>query len=249
MAFIASTEISGTINSRKLSMLMPILEAVNRSGKVRGLLIHLNSSGGEANASEVIFRKILEIREKKPVISYVTGICASGAYWIASASSKIYAMETSLIGSIGVISISPNVRRLMERLGVDVQIIKAGEFKDSMNPFGLPSEAGREKMEKIIKTAYNIFWNSVSRERKIPDDRREIIATGEIFSSHEAMEYGLIDTIGGYSEALSEIQKLSDTKKIRNLAPRRSFVSRFLNMALADAMIELLDSTGGLLRY
>ena len=68
MAFIAVTELSGTINERKLSGLMPILDAVEKSSRVRGLLIQMNSSGGEANASEILFRKVRAIREKKPVI-------------------------------------------------------------------------------------------------------------------------------------------------------------------------------------
>ena len=245
MAFIAVTELSGTINERKLSGLMPILDAVEKSSRVRGLLIHMNSSGGEANASEILFRKVRAIREKKPVISYVSGMCASGAYWVASASNRIYSMETSLVGSIGVISITPNVSKFLEKIGIDVQVIKAGKYKDLLNPFSEATEEGKQKMLHIIDSAYQSFWKSVSAERKIPGDQRDAIATGEVFTSEDAVKLGLVDSIGGYNEALSEIRKISGIKKTRFIAPRKTFVSRFIGMAVKDAVLETLDASPG----
>lgn len=237
MAFILSTEIAGTINSRKASEMMPILDAAQRSNKVRGVLIHINSSGGEANASERIFRKIVAIRSKKPVIVHVTGICASGAYWIASAATKIYAMETSLVGSIGVISILPSVKRLLDRIGVDIRVLKAGEFKDMGNPFTEIDDKASQKMTAILRSAYDTFWSSVFRERKIPEEKREQIATGEIFTSSDSLRLGLIDAIGDGESALDELRKTTGIRKTKLIMPRKPILGRIMGMAV-DQMVQ-----------
>ncbi len=242
MAFILSTEIAGTINSRKASEIGTILDVAIRSRKIGGVLIHVNSSGGEANASERIYRKIAAVKAKKPVFVHVTGICASGAYWIASGSTRIYAMETSLVGSIGVISISPNVRRLMERIGVDVKVLKAGELKDMGNPFAAMDERATEKMTSILKSAYNTFWSSVSRERKIPDEKRDQIATGEIFTASDSLKLGLIDAIGDGDLALEELRKATRIRKVKFIVPRRPLIGRIIGTAVDQAIQEALLS-------
>ncbi len=242
MAFILSTEIAGTINSRKASEMAPILDAANRSSRIRGVLIHINSSGGEANASERIYRKISAIKAKKPVFVHVTGICASGAYWIASAATKIYAMETSLVGSIGVISITPNVRRLMERIGVDVKVLKAGNLKDMGNPFVVMDDKAMEKMTSIIKSAYNSFWSSVSRERKLPEEKKDQIATGEIFTSSDSLSLGLIDAVGDGELALEDLRRTTGIRKMKFITPRRPIIGRIIGSAVDQAIQETLSS-------
>ena len=242
VAFIAVTELAGTINSRKVEILAPVLDMMEKSRKVAGLLLRVNSPGGEATASEIIYRKLLKVREKKPVITSVTSICASGAYWVASASTKIFAMETSLLGSIGVIGVYPSFKKLLDRVGIDVNVSKVGRYKDLNNPFVEATEEGKEKMEKIMSSVFSSFRDTVAKERKFDEKKISQLATGEVFSSSDALSNGLIDGIGTYDEALDELKKSTKVKKIKFVLPRKPLVSRIIGVAVKDSISEIMDS-------
>lgn len=242
MSFIAVTELLGNINSRKADHMIPILDDIARSKKIAGLLLKINSPGGDATASEILYRKLVKVRENKPVFISIASMCASGAYWVASGSTRIFAMETSLVGSIGVIGIYPNFKKFLDRVGIDVNISKVGKYKDLNNPFVEPSEEGKEKMEKIMNSVFMSFRNTVSKERNFDEPKADKLATGEIFSSSEALSSGLIDEIGTYDDALEKLREKTGVKKVKEVMPRRPFVSRFVGTVVRDSLSELTDS-------
>jgi protease-4 len=241
MAFIAVTDLAGNITYRKAESLSPILDAVAGSRKVAGLLLRINSPGGEATASEILYRKLLKVREKKPVIASVSSVCASGAYWIATGSTKIFAMQTSLVGSIGVIGVYPSFKKLLDRVGVEVNVTKVGKYKDLNNPFVEPTEEGKEKMENIMKSIFSTFRDAVADERKIERSKIDDLATGEVFSSQDALSSRLIDAIGTYDEALEDLKAKVGVKKVRNINPRRPFLPRIIGAAVNDSISEMMD--------
>ncbi|MEM0155825.1 MAG: signal peptide peptidase SppA [Thermoplasmataceae archaeon] len=242
MAFIAVTDLAGNITYRKAESLTPILDAMAESRKVAGLLLRINSPGGEATASEILYRKLLKVREKKPVIVSVSSVCASGAYWIASGSTKIFAMQTSIVGSIGVIGVYPSFKKLLDRMGVEVNVTKVGKYKDLNNPFVELTEEGREKTEKIMNSIFYTFRDAVALERKIEKPKIDDIATGEVFSSQDALSSGLIDAIGTFDDALENLKAKVGVKKVRSVQPKRPFLPRIIGTTVIDSISEFMDS-------
>ncbi len=236
--YIAGVELSGRITRRSVSDYIPILNYIKNKNRAGGLLLVLNSEGGDANSSEILYNKVMEVKEEKPVYSIIQAMGASGAYWIASASTKIYAMETSLVGSIGVISIFPNVMKLMEKIGVSVEVDKIGEYKDMTSPFKEMSPESREKFRRIMEVTFSKFREDVRKNRSIEDGEAEEVFNGQIFSSRDALNYGLIDQIGDFMAASAEMAKsLSIKRKVKMFYPSRPFLNRMITPEMISGVI------------
>lgn len=236
--YIAGVELSGRITRRSVNEYIPILNYLMKKGSVGGLLVVINSEGGDANSSEILYNKILEIRDEKPVFAVIQGMGASGAYWIATASNRIYAMDTSLVGSIGVISIFPNVMKLMEKIGVTVEVSKIGEYKDMVSPFSEMSPESREKFRRIMDATFSRFRNDVRQNRKVPDGKDSEVFNGQIFSAKDALENGLIDEIGDLKAASSAMAaSLSIGKKVRMFYPRKPLLNRIFSPEVIHGVV------------
>lgn len=236
--YIAGVELSGRITRRSVNDYVPILNYIKRKSGAGGLLLVLNSEGGDANSSEILYNKILEIREEKPVYALIQGMGASGAYWIASASNRIYAMETSLVGSIGVISIFPNVMKLMEKIGVSLEVNKIGEYKDMASPFSEMSPESREKFKRIMEVTFSKFREDVRKNRKIAEEKENDVFNGQIFASRDALNYGLIDQLGDFTKASVDLaESLSMKRKIKMFYPRKPFINRMVTPEMVHGVI------------
>ena len=235
---IARVDLSGSINSRMARQFGEIFSYIEQSKKVKAMMLVMNSGGGEAAPSEILVERVKKITKKKPGFTIIEGIGASGAYWIASGSTKIYALKTSITGSIGVIAINPNVREFLEKIGVKVDIIKMGEYKDMLNPFAETNIEGRKKYSEILEYSYSVFRNSVAENRNLSQESIENIATGEIFSSESALNLGLIDKIGTKEEALKELMETYGLPaKIKEFSPRRTVFERMLSSSISAEII------------
>lgn len=169
-----------------------------KDGRVKALLLHINSPGGTVTDADIIYRAIKNYKEryKVPVYAYVDGICASGGYYIACAADKIYATDTSLIGSIGVIT-PPlfNFHKLVDKIGVQALTLFAGKGKDDLDPWR-PWEPGeQDHLQAIIDAYYKHFAELVVASRPTIASQKLVDDYGaKIFTATHAREYGLIDT-------------------------------------------------------
>lgn len=186
------------------------LRQANDDPSIAAILLRINSPGGTAGASQEIFTEVKRI--EKPVIASVGDIAASGAYWIASGADKIVANSTSDVGSIGVIIQVPNLQKLFEKIGADVQTIKQGKYKDLGNPARPLTEEEIAILDKHSKIIYDIFIDEVASSRKIARKEVEELATGLTFPGVQARELKLIDQIGNYSDAVDLAGKLGRIK-------------------------------------
>ncbi len=239
---IARIDITGTINQRTVRDLSPIIDYAARKRRIRGVVLFIDSGGGDATSSQILYSKIKQLNTVKPTYASIQGVGASGAYWIASATRKIYALETSLVGSIGVISIVPNVRELMKKLGVDVRVMKVGKYKDMLSPFSDTNKEMDEKYERIMNHMFSIFRDEVMASRKLTREKIDGLATGEIFSSIDAKDNGLIDEIGGYDQAMNALAKELKVKpNPRTFSPPRPFIRRIIGTGLVEELVYRLE--------
>ncbi|MCS7205576.1 MAG: signal peptide peptidase SppA [Leptospiraceae bacterium] len=179
-----------------------------------GVLIEIDSPGGEVGATKMIYNALMSLRKEKPVVVYITNIAASGGYYIASAADKVLSYETAIIGSIGVIMLRPNLQSLLEKIGIEVYVLKSGKYKDISYPFRNLSEEEKEMYNEILETAYMGFISDVALGRKqsekvVKDDWAE----GRIFSAKKAKAYQMIDDFGGEEEAIQALKLMLKTTK------------------------------------
>lgn len=190
---------------------------------VRAVVLNINSPGGDAAGSELISRAVRRLGRTKPVATFVGGVGASGGYMVASASHRIFALPSSIIGSIGVISYRPVIAQLLERVGVQMQVSKSGRLKDMTSPFRQQTEEERAKEQQLLDSFYELFVASVAEDRELPLERVRELASGEIWLAADALDSGLIDATGDLEDAIDwTVEQTGTPRRVRLMRPRRS---------------------------
>jgi protease IV len=176
---------------------------------VKAVLLRINSPGGTVSASQEISQEIDDLRSKgKPVVVSMADLAASGGYYIASAADKIVAEPGTLTGSIGVILSTMNLKGLGDKLGLQPQVIKSGQFKDIGSPYRAMTPAEKELLQALIMDSYEQFVAAVATGRKMPVDTVKQLADGRVYSGRQALKLGLIDKLGGYDTACILLQDI-----------------------------------------
>ncbi len=171
--------------------------------RVKAILIRVNSPGGSVGASQEIYDEIIRAREKgKKVIISMGDVAASGGYYISSAADYILANPGTVTGSIGVIVGNINFYELVNKWGVKMNIIKSGEYKDTLSSWREMTEEERALFQKLVDRVYEQFITAVAEGRKLEIERVKELSDGRIFTGEEALELGLIDQLGGFQEAI-----------------------------------------------
>ena len=171
---------------------------------VKAILLHIDSPGGGAAASQEIYHEVLRVRTEKhkKIIASVESVGASGAYYIASACDKIYANEASVVGSIGVIMEWTNYGDLYRWAKLKSVVIHAGELKDSGDPTRDMTPKEEAYFQNLVDNMYAQFVRDVANGRHTTPDKIQPLATGQVWTGQQAIPLGLIDKLGGYRVAL-----------------------------------------------
>jgi protease-4 len=233
---ILKIDITGFIGSERLNtetvvkQLQDSQEGIFK-GRIKGILLAVNSPGGTINAADGIFRAIKDYKEKfqVPVYAYVDGMCASGAYYISMAADQIYANPVSLVGSVGVVT-PPfmNFSKVLDRIGIERINISAGKGKDMLNPFRPWKEGEEEPLLSIINYYYDQFVDHVAAHR-IHLDRKELKEEygAHVFPAPLAKEYAFIDkdngSFNGTLKALADHAGLDANYQVISLQHRNWF--------------------------
>ena len=223
-ATIAVVQINGPISGvsswleNSSSTAGDIMEAIRKAGKredIKAVVVRIDSPGGSAGASQEIAMELERLREKgKPVVTSMGDVCASGGYWIACSTDHIVASGASLTGSIGVIMQLSNLEGLYGKLGIRNQTIKSGKHKD-MGSTSRELSAEEEKiLQDLVDDSYQQFLEQVQkgRQEKIAADKLLEIADGRIFTGKQALELGLVDSLGNYYDAVRQAEKMAGIK-------------------------------------
>ena len=194
------------------------LERAREDEEVRGVLLRIESPGGTVTASDILYREVLRFKEetRRPVVAECMGVCASGGYYVAMAADRVLAHPTTVTGSIGVIFSGLSVAGLMEKLGVEDQTLKSGEFKDAGSPLRRMSAAERAQLQSVIDDLYGRFLEVVEKGRPglaEADVRR--LADGRVYSARQAQQAGLVDEIGYLEDAVDELKRRAGLEEAR----------------------------------
>ncbi|PAF54269.1 endopeptidase IV [Helicobacter sp. 13S00482-2] len=221
---ISVTPSSSSINTPNLAKIYlqgPIIDSegirtqINKildTPSIKGVLLIINSPGGGVSASVEIGDMIAELKQKMPVIAYVEGVMASGSYYAGMYADKIYANRGALIGSIGVIFNGVNISELAKKLGIQEQVIAAGEYKQVGTFMRKWTPQERGFIEDLIQEEYNMFVSDVADTRGLDIKSSKEYAQGKVFSAKKALKLGLIDTIGTQNQAIEMLKNLSEVQ-------------------------------------
>ena len=179
-----------------------LLQRLRESKRVPAVVIDIDSPGGSATASDDLFLAVERLDAVKPVVAAIRGVGASGSYLAAVGARRILANPNAVVGSIGVISASPHVPRLLERLGVTVSETRAGRLKGAGSPWRDDSDEELAKERQLIDAIYDAFVGRVARARGLKAERVRELATGEVWLGTEALALGLVDEIGDTERAI-----------------------------------------------
>ena len=173
---------------------------------IKAIILHVNSPGGGVAASEEIYREVKRVREekKKRVVVSIESVGASGAYYVASASNKIYADNGSIVGSIGVIAQWVNYGDLLKWAKLKDVVLKTGEFKDTGNPARDLTPAEQAYMQSLIDNMFGQFIKAVADGRSMKVDDVKAIANGKVWTGEQAKSMKLIDDVGDFQAAVKD---------------------------------------------
>jgi protease IV len=185
------------------------LKKFGEDSSIKAIIIHVNSPGGGVAASEEIYREVKRLRKeknKKIVVSIET-VGASGAYYVASASDKIFADQGSIVGSIGVIAQWVNYGDLLKWAKLKDVVIKTGEFKDTGNPARDLTPSEQAYMQSLIDNMFGQFIQAVADGRGMKYDDVKSFANGKVWTGEQAMSMKLIDSVGDFEAAVADTAK------------------------------------------
>ncbi|MDG1570957.1 signal peptide peptidase SppA [Robiginitalea sp. M366] len=191
------------------------LEKAASDEKVKAIVLRINSPGGSALSSEIIWRAIRQAREEKPVVVSLSDVAASGGYYMAVGADRIVTEPTTITGSIGVFMTLPNIGGLTEKLGISAEQVGTHPLSLDYSLFEPLSPEFREVLREGIEDTYQTFLERVSEGRNISVAQADSLAQGRVWTGQQAVELGLADTLGGMPEAIALAADMGGTENFR----------------------------------
>lgn len=186
------------------------LTQLEEDKRIRAIILRINSPGGTVAATQEIYDKLMKLRKKNIIIVASMGeLAASGGYYVASACNHIMANRGTITGSIGVIAVTPNLKGLFEKLGIRMNVIKSGKYKDILSSYREISPEERELIQQMIDSSYQQFIKDVAAGRNLAVDDITPQADGRVFGGDTALRHKLIDGLGSFEDALKKARELA----------------------------------------
>ncbi|MCS6832025.1 MAG: signal peptide peptidase SppA, partial [Flammeovirgaceae bacterium] len=179
------------------------LRKLREDEKVKAVVLRINSPGGSALASDIMWREVRRMSEKKPIIASMSDVAASGGYYIAMGCDKIVAQPNTITGSIGIFGLFFNVKKLLEeKIGITTDVVGTGRLSDFGDATDGLTDIERKIIQKMIDEGYETFTSKAAMGRKMSLDELKKYASGRVWAGTEAKNVGLVDELGGIDKAI-----------------------------------------------
>lgn len=241
---VARVEIKGVITQN--ADLVRMLEGISTNSNIRGLIVTIDSPGGTVAGSEALYTAIRKVAEAKPTVAVMEGTAASGGYIAAIGTDHIVARETTVTGSIGVIAQFPNVARLLNSWGVQVEAIRSAPLKATPSGVEPTSPEALAAMREMVNDSYEWFQRLVRERRSLTEAELRAVADGRIYIGRRAQGLKLIDQLGGESEARAWLvsRGVASGLRIQQYRPTRRS-----NLPMITAMAAGIAEAAGLTEW
>ena len=238
----------GTDNNIGGNHYADVIREVRLDSTVKAIVLRVNSPGGSAIASDIIWRELKLASEVKPVVISMGNLAASGGYYISAPGTRIYSVPTTISGSIGVFGLIPNTSKLMEqKLGITTEEVNTNANSEFPSIFRPMSVYEKEVMQTSIEKTYSDFVSKVAEGRKMKFESVDSIGQGRVWSGTKAMEIGLIDEMGGLKDAIKGAARLAGVDKysIRELPEAEDTYTKILGQFGDDIKLNLIKKELG----
>ncbi|OUI78417.1 peptidase [Commensalibacter intestini] len=237
---LVKLKIEGVIGS-DVSKKVKLIDDALTDKTVKGMILYVNSPGGAVTGGEQLHDAILNFAQKKPVVVSMGGVAASAGYMISVPANRIFALNSTLTGSIGVIMQAPDISGLLDKVGITVDQLVSGPLKGQPSMVKPLSSQGREMLQGLIENFYDQFVVMVAHGRHMDVAKVKELGDGRPYSGQQAVKNGLVDQIGTEQDAkkwLTQYLKLPSDIKVIELKDKKSskWFSRFLGEALGDSV-------------
>jgi protease-4 len=226
------------------------LKEYSKDRSVKAIVLRVDSPGGGVAPSQEIYEEILKIKENKKVVVSMGSVAASGGYYISAPADRIIANAGTLTGSIGVIMEIPNVSNLMEKIGVETQVIKSGRHKDMASVFKSMTPEEKKILQAVLDDVHDQFIKAVSDARGMEFEVVRKLSDGRIFTGRMAKEMGLVDELGNLQDAIMTAGKLTGIEGEPEVVYKEEEF-RFIDMLRGDIPKKLVGNvfSGVSLKY
>ena len=216
-----------------------MIEKAFSRGKPDAIALEINSPGGSPVQSSLIGARIRRLADEKkiPVFAFVEDVAASGGYWLAVSADEIWADESSVVGSVGVISAGFGAHVFLARQGVERRVYTAGKSKSMLDPFSPEKPEDVKRLKELLNDIHGTFIAHIKNRRGTRLDDKKDLFTGEIWVGHKAHDLGLIDGIGHLQPKMKE--RFGDKVKFRRYGARKPLLQRFGTTLAQDALTGL----------
>lgn len=210
---------------------------------ISGVLLRVDSPGGGTAPSQEIYNEVNNYKKQnKPLVVSMGNTAASGGYYVSCPAQKIFAVPGTITGSIGVILTAPLYKELAEKIGIQMRVLKAGELKDIGSPYRTMSRQEYQIFDTLLQNIHNQFIDDVAKARNLHRDSVALIADGSIFTGKMAVSLHLVDTLGGYEDALGYVRKISGAGPSAKVVERNKH-SEALREWLVEEIIKIFPQT------
>src|SRR5208282_3460026 len=207
---VALVRVEGPIIEAK--SIIDELDGYKKDNSIKALVLRVDSPGGGVVPSQEIYDEVKRLAAQKKVVVSMGSLAASGGYYISAPANRIIANPGTITGSIGVIMEVPNIKKLMDKVGVKTEVIKSGKHKDIASPFRGIGKEERDILQGVMDDVHAQFISAVSEGRKMPIDKVREIADGRVFSGRQAVKAGLVDELGDLDYAIKAAAKMAGIK-------------------------------------
>ncbi len=207
---IGVVELDGVITDSR--QVMKEIVRHKEDDAIRAVILRINSPGGSVAPTQEIYREIQKLKEKKKVFTSMGSVCASGGYYIASVTDKVYANPSTITGSIGVIMEQMVIEDLLKKIGIQSNTLKAGDLKDAGSVFRKMTDAERRYFNAFMKEIHDQFIADVAAGRNMPVDAVARLSDGRIYTGSHAKRVNLVDAIGNFYDAVDDLGKTAGIK-------------------------------------
>lgn len=205
---VGVVEVKGPIDDSE--QVVEDLRHFREAPNIRAVLLRVDSPGGSVGPSQEIFAEVRRLAEEKVVVASFGAIAASGGYYVALPATRIVANPGTITGSIGVITQIPNVEELAEKIGFRMNTVTSGPSKDAGNPFRPFTEEDRRVFRDLIDDIYRQFVEDVAASRNLDPEKVRQIADGRVYTGAQALELGLVDELGNFTDAVELAAELAE---------------------------------------
>lgn len=238
----------GTGNNIGGNAFSEVIRKERLDSNVRAIVLRVNSPGGNATASDLIWREIHLASKVKPVVISMGNYAASGGYWISTPGTKIFASPTTITGSIGVFGLLPNTDKLMDqKLGISTETVKTNKNSDFPSVFRPMSTYEKQVMQMNVDKIYNDFLDKVSAGRNMSREAIDSIGQGRVWSGANALEIGLVDEAGGLNAAIESAASLAgvSTYSVKELPVEQDPYMKLMSQLGGDVKMRILRNELG----